>query len=308
MKKRCLVFGAISPWIRENVGASIGNKGDKLDYHGDQLGNIRLPNDRWRRAHDAIKNNIFIDARSLRVQIQQEVYGIFAPYMSQRGRTAFRNMETSEKRKQVMIPDLVTGNHPNDSPLACAGNQMWEIKRVHGVNSFKKDGTRTVNNYYKNLKEKGADKRQEAIPAEYEKKAKTADKEFGAQGRSDIEDALKAMPKVKGLVVGAFGELSSNFEAMIEGFAMEGALKRPEMFGTKDPLKAKGIISWYLKKRWSRVAVATAVQCRIDAMAYVGGRAQEEAANKHAYNQERGQWAYEQERLDREYQDSRHHF
>ena len=91
------------------------------------------------------------------------------------------------------------------------------------------------------------------------------------------------MPEVIGLAVGAFGELSSNFDKVIKGFAFEGATRSPEIMGRQRFIQAKGKIAWFLRRRWSRLAQITAVQVRYDAMAYVGDtQAQAQAAKKHS--------------------------
>ena len=214
----CLVFGAISPMLRTHEGAPVGNNQQRLDIHGDMLGAVTLPGDRWRRAHDIEKNIIHQDAQSLGVLIQQEVYGLFTPFMSPRGRTTFDNMQRSEKSNQIMVPDLVTYGHPDTSVLACVGPQMWEIKRIQAVNSFSQTGiNKGPNIYYKHTssQSKAVKRRQDKIAGEYENKAKKADLKFGQPGQHQILNGLKDMNKVKGLVVGAMGELSPNFNHLV---------------------------------------------------------------------------------------------
>ena len=78
------------------------------------------------------------------------------------------------------------------------------------------------------------------------------------------------------------------------------------MFGNNDLNKAKGIIAWYLKRRWTRLAVMSAAQCRMDAMAYVGGTPQQAAAARHRARRDDSEaFCYDDERLGREYQATR---
>jgi hypothetical protein len=301
----CLTLGAIHPLIRKNVGKKVGQH-SRLDHHGDVLGTVHLQGDRWRTFHDKFKNIVYKDGKSLGIQISMEPYGLFSPYISERARTAFSRMNNVEKRKQLIIPDLLT----NINNV----RQMMEIKVVHAFNSFSRLGfNKGLNDYYKNFTTvSGVEKRQQKIPQEYLKKAQKGDKELGDPGSTRIEDALKAMKPVKGLVIGAIGELSTNIQSLVNQFATEGSMNRPEMFGTDNPLRAKGIISWYLKKRWSRLAVTAAVACRLEAMSYVGEKAQQEADRRHRINEtnknntqdeEQDQWAYDRERENR---DNRH--
>ena len=119
-----------------------------------------------------------------------------------------------------------------------------------------------------------------------------------------MRDALKAMREVKGLAIGAFGELSANFELLIESLAHEGAVQNSNIFASNEIAKNKGIIAWFLKRRWSRVAVITVAQCRNDGMAYVGGSAQQQAAQMHEQrnrNLNDENYDFDSERLNREY-------
>ena len=77
-------------------------------------------------------------------------------------------------------------------------------------------------------------------------------------------------------------------DVLIDGFAHEGALKNPDRFGQSNYKAACGVIHWWLKRRWSRLAVITAVASRHDALRYVGGSAQRQAATQRA--QDRDNW------------------
>jgi hypothetical protein len=288
--------------LKNGISFALGPKKKKpLDIHGDVLGTATLAGDRWRIAHDIIKLMMFRIAKYLDVIIQMEVYGLFVKYLSPRARTALNNMKEYERRRQIIIPDLLTKNPPEGSPL---GNpQMYEVKRLHAAFTVRADGTEVRNNYYGGNYDSigGAEKRQNHVVKEYTDKAKKADKNFGEDGKTDVEDFLKTMPPVMGLVVGCFGELSPNFDVLIDGFAYEGALNKAHMFtSSRDPIKAKEIIAWWMKKRLSRVAMATAAQCRIDAMGYVGEAATAAAERSHASREEAEGWAYDKERRRRE--------
>jgi len=300
----CLVFGAIHPWVREHVGSSIGNQKTPLDVHGDALGTVRIAGDRWRRCHDAPKTALMGLAKICGVIAQMEVYGMFLACMSLAGRTAYSNLSREEKSRQCIVPDIVTRHYQSGSPLATNGDQMWEIKRVHGVLKCKANGTTEINNYYCGGR-KGVERREQQIPAEYNSKAKMADRNFGEPGSTSVYDHLKTLPEVKGLAIGAFGELSNNFDLLISGFAQEGAQNNSTLCGTRDLVSAKGQIAWWMKKRLGRIAVNTAAQCRMDAMRYVGGKAQAAADAFHTSREEAEDWAYDRERTRREYEAAR---
>ena len=122
---------------------------------------------------------------------------------------------------------------------------------------------------------------------------------FVGGGSGRIPNALNAMPEVKGIVFGALGEFSNSVNVLIDGLAHEGALKNPDRFGQSNYKAAYGVIHWWLKRRWSRMAVITAVASRHDALRYVGGAAQRQAAAQHARAQEQDDW-----RVDRAFREA----
>ena len=122
---------------------------------------------------------------------------------------------------------------------------------------------------------RAADRRADLVPSEYEAKAKKADKAFGAPGSTAVLGALRAIPTVRGIALGAFGEFSESINLLIQGTAHEGA---------------HGQIHWWLKRRWARLAVITAIETRYAGLGYAGGSAQQQAAAFHAQAQAQDDW------------------
>jgi hypothetical protein len=83
---------------------------------------------------------------------------------------------------------------------------------------------------------------------EYEAKAKKSDEAFGAPGSTAVLGALRAIPTVRGIALGAFGEFSESINVLIQGLAHEGALKNPDEFGQSNYKAAYGQIHWWLKR------------------------------------------------------------
>jgi hypothetical protein len=75
-----------------------------------------------------------------------------------------------------------------------------------------------------------------------------------------------------------------------QGFADESALMNPGKFGQGNYKAAYGKIQWWLKRRWSRLAVITAVETRYAGLGYAGGSAQQQAAAFHAKAHAQGDW------------------
>jgi hypothetical protein len=294
------ILGAIDPIFRPLVGSRIGNTPYKVDLHGDTLGSANLPGDRWRLSHDAMKDQIFMDGKMLGTTIKTEVYGLFTAFMSPASQQRFNQQTNFEKKLQSIVPDIVLENLPADSPIHVAGMQMYELKRVQSYNTCNKTtGLPTgPNPHYTTprgeILRQGANHRAAQIPLEYEAKALKTDRLYGPPGSTAVQNALHTLPIVCGLAIGVFGEFSDSIQLLIKGMAHEGALKNAAMFGTTDTVQAQSIISWWLKKRWNRLSLITAVRSRYDALRYVGGSAQAAAAERHTH-QERMHDEYAQE-------------
>ena len=100
--------------------------------------------------------------------------------------------------KRRKVPDFVTSNHPEGSPISANGAQMWELKRLHSSTSFTNQvASKGLNEYYcQRLSTpfvRAADQRAKRVSKEYEAKAKKADEAFGAPGSSTVREALKAI-------------------------------------------------------------------------------------------------------------------
>jgi hypothetical protein len=173
---------------------------------------------------------------------------------------------------------------------------MWEFKRAYSAQAFSRDSGLPggLHGFYR-LRNRGrmvraADRRADLVPSEYGAKAKKADKAFGAPGSTAVLVALKAIPTVRGIALGAFGELSESINVLIQGLAHEGALMNPGKFGQSNYKAAYGQIHWWLKRRRARLAVITAIETRYAGLGYAGGSAQHQASAFHAQAQAQGDW------------------
>ena len=70
----------------------------------------------------------------------------------------------------------------------------------------------------------------------------------------------------------------------------EGALKNHGKCGQSNCRVSFGQIHWWLKRRWARLAVITAVESRYVVLGYTGGTAQQRAAALNARAQIQDDW------------------
>ena len=62
--------------------------------------------------HGAFTDQLYIDGRLLGINTQKEVFGLFTHFYSDEGRTAYEMLSARIHRKQAVVPDFTTANHP----------------------------------------------------------------------------------------------------------------------------------------------------------------------------------------------------
>ena len=118
--------------------------------------------------------------------------------------------------------------------------------------------------------------RQNKVDSEYRNKAIHLDETYfdhpaDAPTPGPVATALAQYPRVKGLVVGHFGEHSSDLEQLRELVAQSSALSFSERFGV--PVGHAACAStWYTRRRWGMTAVRANARTKIAARAHVLGR------------------------------------
>ena len=61
-----------------------------------------LPGDRWRRSHDLLKDQIYVDGRHLGVNAQKGICGLFTLYHSPEGQQAYENLSRRLRSQQLL--------------------------------------------------------------------------------------------------------------------------------------------------------------------------------------------------------------
>ena len=75
----------------------------RAGVYGGAFGVAILPGDRLRRSHDAVKDRVFVDIRTLGTDILTELYSLFTHHHSAEGRTAYE--KPSELEHEVIQTD-----------------------------------------------------------------------------------------------------------------------------------------------------------------------------------------------------------
>ena len=138
----------------------------------------------------------------------------------------------------------------------------------------------------------GVERRADKVPAEYVQKAKAADVRYcgtspGVVG--PIQQYLDSLPPVLPLVFGSMGETSAGVALLAGALAEEGAQRREVRANfnarDRDLDQVKALLSWYMIRRWSRLAVLRSVLEKEAALRLVTGskqRAEQEEARARA--------------------------
>jgi hypothetical protein len=88
-----------------------------------------------------------------------------------------------------------------------------------------------------------------------------------------------------------YTKTSASVNVLIKSLAHEGALKNPGKLGQGNYKAAYyGQIHWWLKRRWARLEVITAIETRYAGLGYAGGSAQQQVAAFYAQAQAQGDW------------------
>ena len=202
-----------SPACASRVGETIkGSK--KVDIFGDNIRSATMKGDGYRKRHDHVKNFLFRKLRTAGVETECEVFNLFAREIPQEGLARIDRGRT----RQTMVPDFKIS-------IPQAGGrseqQLFELKVVSSCNT----------RYPRNPRPEGraVDRRANLLQGEYTAKARKADKKYGNTPEGQIgrmEQKLLRFGKVRGLVVGAWGEISEDFKSLME---VMGEKKREEL-------------------------------------------------------------------------------
>ena len=224
----------------------------------------------WTARHDEIEMRIKKLGLEHGLNLNCEVYGLFAAYVTQRNGQA---ADTIRKR-QVMIPDFhIT---PTDSSAFLA-----DVKVIGaGPSRYRSSDLR---------KKSGAVNRREGlVHNEYYKKARESDQEYndtpvGTVG--PIETRLAAFGRIHGLCFGAFSEASDDVSTLVDMMAASGAELMWRDMGARTKTEAMGIIKHSLVVELGTVAARAMARCKLLRVGlYASGDSQAAAARRQAHD------------------------
>ena len=120
---------------------------------------------------------------------------------------------------------------------------------------------------------KAAARRADAVPQQYSAKARQLDREYcgtTAQQTGPVESGLRQYEPVKGLVFGAFGEVSPDVHKLLSALSHMGSRKHWRSMGATEAFSAAGALAWLLRRRWAMCAVRENARLTLSRLEYVG--------------------------------------
>ena len=253
------VFGAPSPACADCVGSPIETKGKeigRLDARGDSLltlpslqnvGNCRV---HW---HDDLKHRLATMLREAQVDHVCEVYGIFAAEMPQAARSLFRRACQLRTTRQGLVPDMMWRYMGYD--MLGDVKTMTHCKTRYNPAALR-DGVRG----------KAVAARALKVHHEYTRAARMLDAKYCATlpGQvGPVSTKLLSYGQIRGLVFGAFGEVSAGVRELVEIAAKAGALRHYRSMGASSVNQAASALKGRYRRELGLAALREQVHLKL---------------------------------------------
>ena len=201
-----------SPACSSRLGEKVRGQ-QKIDLFGDTIRSAKLPGDGYRARHDAAKDVVFKQLQSAGMNAQCEVFNLFAREIPQEGLARIEKGRT----RQSIVPDF------RISIPEAEGREVPTLFEMKVISSCR---TRYPRN--PQPESRAVDRRADLLQGEYLGKARKVDQKYGGTevGKiGGVERKLLSFPKVRGLVIGAWGEINHDFQELLQMIA-ESRLKQ----------------------------------------------------------------------------------
>ena len=254
-----------SPACASRLGEKVrGAK--KVDLFGDNVRAANLKGDGFRSRHDLIKNFLFRRLRAVGVPTECEVFNLFARDLPQEGLSRIEKGRT----RQTMVPDFKIS-------IPEAGGRSEQ--RLYEM----KDVSSCLTRYPRNPRPKGraVDNRSKLLQGEYVAKAKKADRKFGNTLIGEVgrmEQKLLNFQRVRGLVVGAWGEISEDFKMLMYVMSNRKKQELEAQTGVENRRSVTAQLASYTsqnRQQLSLICVQAQARLLLDRLAGLGGGAGE---------------------------------
>ena len=276
-----------SPACASRLGEVVRGR-KRIDLFGDSVRSATLPGDGYRKRHDAAKDLLFKQLVSAGMNVQCEVFNLFSREIPQDGLARIERGRT----RQSMVPDFKISTQEGDREVPA----LYEMKVLSSCRT----------RYPRNPRPeaRAVDRRAELLQGEYVKKARTVDQKYGGADVGEtggVERKLLSFPRVRGLILGAWGEINDEFQELLQHISQSRLRQMEHQPGGRRGRAAQSSetqqlanITAQTRQQLSLVAVRGQARLLLDRLEGLGGGAGQ-AARRRAGVRHMA-WRWEKER------------
>jgi hypothetical protein len=238
----------------------IGKTRRIMDRYGNNLSCARLKGDGHRTHH----NNVLWALHEFGTEcmgagdVRAEVFGMFAALIAQFD--AF--MKQSRRTRQGLVPDFKIRDEHRGCFLADV--KTINVGKTRYPASDIKLGQRAA----------GVERRARLVHKDYHTKARKIDEQYNGTARGEVgpvRGRLIEFGRIRGYVVGAFGEVSEAIADFVRTVATVGAARHWEDMGARSRKEAQGLIASNMWRGIGIEVVRSAAQLKLDRISVMRG-------------------------------------
>ena len=250
-----------SPVCADKIGCRVGDR--RVDLYDDQVQAATMEGDGWRTRHDNIKLFLTKLFHWAHLPYQCEVFNLFAHLIPQEG---LSRIERGRKR-QGLVPDfmLEITNGRGDKR-----KELAELKCISCCPTRYNMSPALVGN---RIHVRAVQRRANGLTGHYMGKATGVDQNYGGVRPGEVgrvQRKLETFGEVRGLVFGAFGEVSEGVHELIQVVAQSRLRAVGLQKGRVSEKGELGVLVGRIRKQLSVAAVRTQADCLITRLGNVG--------------------------------------
>ena len=257
-----------SPAIRDGgwEGKAVGTRGALIDKFGDAvMGCSEICGDTWRRRHDAVKQAVVQESLLSGVQVDCEVFGLFADLLP-----AVLVREGGElqhaRARQGLVPDFKLLLNTPEGPDNC----LAELKMIGAGKTW----------YPRGQEGRGTERRARELSTAYERALWKYDTRFyGAEPRGravplpppgPLVHRLRSYGSLQTLVAGPWGDLSDDFHELLKLMAETRVANQARARGYEAGEGELGLAMGAVRRAISVAVVRAQSLCLLERLAFLG--------------------------------------
>ena len=282
-----------------------------VDAFGDVVMSTSLCHDTWRTRHNDVQRALVAKACEARVEVEAEVIGLFRRQIPDQAFGPGGELETHRQRNGC-IPDLQLGfqvplgprpadyhPRPGRRPAVAQPGQPDppqqpppQVRRPNPTGDISKSlaelkvisaGPSRYPRGVASSRDKAADRRARALPAEYRRKLGQLDVAYNGTRPGEVGPCvarLETFGELLELVVGAFGEVSSDMDRVISAMAESRVLFLSRESGKPVTDGWRSVVLGQYRRFFSVLFVKVQAACLSARIGHLGLQAREAAGRR----------------------------